>query len=187
MSEFSLFFKEKKNEFFSFYKTFLLTDLQSPGYHRIINEGNGLRINESIGFRCSLETNPSTKSTSQQISQIEYLRKRLSHLQIKEIPNIDRNVPDSSSLDSFLMKHETKHIGVIRQNVNSEEFNNIVKTHDPHMTVVLTWKAIVSDNSSAQRITYGQHLVQLRNLYETYVKNTINTFFRLFSCISNKH
>lgn len=76
-------------------------------------------------------------------------------------------MPTTARLDNFLLKNETKFIGVIRQGGNSEEFNNITSMYDPHMTVALTWKAIVSDNSSAQRIAYGQHFVQLRNLYET--------------------
>lgn len=65
------------------------------------------------------------------------------------------------------MKNETKFIKVLNQISNSEEFNQIVSTFDPHMTLVLTWSAIVSDNNSAQRTTFGQHFVQLRNIYET--------------------
>lgn len=65
------------------------------------------------------------------------------------------------------MKNETKFIGAVSQIGNNEEFNNIVSTRDSHMTLMLTWKAIVSDNNSVQRQAYGQHFVQLRNLYES--------------------
>lgn len=65
------------------------------------------------------------------------------------------------------MKHETKFIKVMNQISNSEEFNQIVSTFDPHMTLVLTWSAMVNDNNSTQRTTVGQHFVQLRNIYET--------------------
>lgn len=97
----------------------------------------------------------------------QFVRKRLSTLPIKQIPNVAKFVPDTANVGSFLMKHETKYIGIIGQLGNSEEFNNIVSTVDPHMTITLTWKANVCDNSSVQRIAYGQHFVQLRNLYET--------------------
>lgn len=140
------------------------SDLQSPGYNRIIHEGGGLRINESISFRCALNKIDMVSNTT---STLEFIRNRLSTLIIKQIPNIDNIVPNTSNLGSFLMKNETKYIGVIRQINNSEEFNNIVSTHDPHMTVMLTWKAIVTDNNSVQRIAFGQHFVQLRHLYDT--------------------
>lgn len=96
-----------------------------------------------------------------------FVRNRLSTLPIKQIPNVAKCVPDTTNVGSFLMKHETKYIGIIGQLGNSEEFNNIVATVDLHMTIALTWKANVCDNSSIQRIAYGQHFVQLRNLYET--------------------
>lgn len=34
------------------------------------------------------------------------------------------------------------------------------------MTMIITWKASISDPTSASRISFGQHFVQLRNLYE---------------------
>lgn len=158
-------------DFFSFIHFFLWycfcipnADLQSPGYNRVIHEGGGLRINESISFRCALDK---TESKSKPNSALEFIQNRLSTLVIKSIPNIDHIVPSTLNLGSFLMKNETKYIGVLRQANNSEEFNNIVSTHDPHMTVVLTWRAIVTDNNSSQRLAFGQHFVQLRHLYAT--------------------
>lgn len=147
---------------------FSFSDLQSPGYNRVINENKGLRINESIGFRCALDKHSVDSKLHRSLkSPIEFIENRLSNIVIKSIPNIERAVPSASSLGSFLMKNETKYIGVIKQISNNEEFNNIITTYDPHMTVILTWKAIVSDNNSTQRATYGQNFVQLRNLYET--------------------
>lgn len=142
----------------------LFTDFQSPGYNRVIHEGGGLRINESISFRCALDK---TESKLKPNSALEFIQNRLSTLVIKSFPDIDNVVPNTSNLESFLMKNETKYIGVLRQVNNSEEFNNIVSTHDPHLTVVLTWRAIVMDNNSSQRLAFGQHFVQLRHLYDT--------------------
>lgn len=140
-------------------------DLQSPGYNRLINEGKGLRLNESVGFRVLLEK--SEKRTMPVTTPLDFVRNRLSSIVIKQIANVDRDIPSASNLGSFLMKNETKFIGVLKQVNNSEEFNQIVSMADPHMTLALTWSATVSDNNSAQRITFGQHFVQLRNIYET--------------------
>lgn len=125
----------------------------------------GLRTTESIGFRCGLEESSSTSNVPENPRQ--FIENRLSKLDIKHIANIEHAIPDVSQIGSFLMKHETKFIGIIGQVGNNEEFNNIVSTNDQHMTIVLTWKAIVSDNSSAQRHAVGQHFLQLGNLYET--------------------
>lgn len=141
-----------------------ISDLQSPGYNRLINENKGLRINESIAFRCGLEKSANEKRTD---NALDFVRNRLSSIVIKPIANVDRDIPSSLNLGSFLMKHETKFIGVLKQISNSEEFNQIVSTADPHMTLVLTWSATVSDNNSTHRTTFGQHFVQLRNIYET--------------------
>lgn len=141
-----------------------ILDLQSPGYNRLIDENKGLRINESIAFRCGLEKSPDRARAD---NPMDFVRNRLSCIVMKPITNIDRDIPSSLNLGSFLMKNETKFIGVLKQISNSEEFNQIVSAADPHMTLVLTWSAAVSDNNSAQRTTFGQHFVQLRNIYET--------------------
>lgn len=139
-------------------------DLQSPGYNRLITDNTGLRINESIGFRCWLDK---TGQSSAAANPVDFIRKRLSSLSIKPNVDVERDVPSAISLGSFLMKNETKFISVLKQVSNSEEFNQIVSTPDPHMTLALTWTATVNDNNSAQRLTFGQHFVQLRNIYET--------------------
>lgn len=135
----------------------------------------GLRMTESISFRCSLEekSEESTKKMSMATDPAQFVRNRLSILPIKRIPDAEKLVPNTANVGSFLMKHETKYIGIIGQLGNSEEFNNIVSTIDRHMTIALTWKANVCDNSSVQRIAYGQHFVQLRNLYETYATDFV--------------
>lgn len=79
---------------------------------------------------------------------------------------MERSIPNVANLGSFLMKNETKFIGVLGQTGNNEEFNNIVSTFDPHMTIAISWRAIVSDNSSTQRQAFGQHFVQLRHLFD---------------------
>lgn len=124
-----------------------------------------MRLNESIGFRCLLEKNEKRLTTA--TTPLDFVRNRLSGVIMKSIANADRDIPSASNLGSFLMKNETKFIGIMKQVNNSEEFNQIVSMADPHMTIVLTWSATVSDNNSAQRVTFGQHFVQLRHIYET--------------------
>lgn len=137
--------------------------MQSPALSRVSQQDNGLRSTESFSFRVTLSESSAVNSASPR----EFVTNRLSRFFIR--PNIidPKCIPNLSHLGSFLMKHETKYIGVLGQPGNTEEFHKIVSQPDRHMTVVVTWKALVNDNSSAQRVTYGQHFVQLRSLYET--------------------
>lgn len=122
-------------------------------------------MTETISLRCWLDER-SSQSTKLKTAE-DFLSSRLSKLVIKPIEDVHKIVPDSSLLGSFLMKHESKCIGTLGQMISSEEFNNILAVADPHMTIAITWKAVVSDNNSSQRTAYGQHFIQLRHLYET--------------------
>lgn len=140
--------------------------MQSPALTRVIEQDNGLRSTESFSFRVSL--NETTAAPTKIITNPrEFIVNRLSRFFIR--PNIieQKSLPNLSQLGSFLMKHETKLIGVLGQPGNTEEFHKIISMNDQHMTVIVTWKALVNDNSSVQRMTYGQHFIQLRSLYET--------------------
>lgn len=138
--------------------------MQSPGLTRVFDENAGLRSTERIDLRFSLNEyqNQSTNDPTQ------FIRDRLSELVIvPRSKDVDAAIPSMAKMGSFLMKNETKYIGVLGQTGNNEEFNNIVSNLDRHLCVILTWRAVVHDNSSLQRLAFGQHFVQLRNLYET--------------------
>lgn len=140
--------------------------MQSPGMQRMFaTESSGLRTTESLSMRIDLRESgdrPKPDSTT------AFVVDRLSSIVIKEdIPVDARVLPPFTQLNSFLMKNETKFIGVLGQTGNNEEFNQIVTDADPHMTFCVTWRALVNDNSSQQRMAFGQHFVQLRSLYET--------------------
>lgn len=137
--------------------------MQSPGLNRVFDENGGLRSTERIDLRFSL-TEYQNKTT---LDPTEFINDRLSQLTIVPTKGIDSAIPSLAKIGSFLMKNETKYIGVLGQTGNNEDFNNIVSNLDRHLCVILTWKAIVHDNSSLQRSAFGQHFVQLRNLYET--------------------
>lgn len=122
-------------------------------------------MNETVSLRCWLDEKP--PQTSRPKTSTEFIASRLSKLDIKPIDEISEIIPDLSLPGSFLVRHETKSIGSIGQMISTEEFNSIVTSTDSHMAVAITWKAVISDNNSSQRFAYGQHFVQLRNLYET--------------------
>lgn len=138
--------------------------MKGPGYNQIFQQGGGLRTSETIGLRCELQ--PRNSLSKEKLSPSEFIKNRIAKVCLKKIDSLDRYIPDVINLGSFLMKHETKYIGVLGQVGNNEEFNNIVSTFDPHLTVGVSWKALVSDNSSAQRQAFGQHFVQLRHLFD---------------------
>lgn len=137
--------------------------MQSPGLSRVFDENAGLRSTERIDLRFSLNEYQN-KITS---DPAEFIGDRLSQLTIVPSTDVDAAIPNSAKIGSFLMKNETKYIGVLGQTGNNEDFNNIVSNLDRHLCVMLTWRAVVHDNSSLQRLAFGQHFVQLRNLYET--------------------
>lgn len=137
--------------------------MQSPGLSRVFDENSGLRSNERIDLRFSLNEYQNVATSDPTL----YIKDRLTQLNIVPSTDIDSDIPNLAKIGSFLMKNETKYIGVLGQTGNNEDFNNIVSNEDRHLCVILTWKAIVHDNSSLQRMAVGQHFVQLRNLYET--------------------
>lgn len=111
-----------------------------------------------MSFRCSL----SEKISDKQDNILTSIRNKNSEILLNGNPSLGDTYPTMDTLDNFLIKNETKYFGL---NISVEEFNNIVASRDPHMTVVISWKALI-DRKSTQRIGYGQNFVQLRNLYE---------------------
>lgn len=142
--------------------------MQSPGQQRLLVDAAGLRTAESISLRVSLTERPAKDSTTTTNQPLEFIQRQLSGVQlIGDAEESEAVLPGLNQLGSFLMKNETRYIGVLGQTGNNEEFNNIVSQPDRHMTIALSWRAVISDNSSMQRTAYGQHFVQLRFLYDT--------------------
>lgn len=141
-----------------------LNYLQSPAYQRIFcdNDELGLKSDESIGMRLPLREKD---KISREVSFVEFLRSQLSEVTVKEMREVKHQLPDLDTPGGFLMKHETKFVDVYR-GTSAEEFSNITSKADPHMTLCVTWKALVNDGSTSQRNTFGQHFVQIRNLFE---------------------
>lgn len=100
----------------------------------------------------------------------EYINERLSTVLLSEDISDTNNLPNINKINSFLMKHETKYIGFAGQQgaLNTEEFNNLVSSSDKHMTVAISWQAVIYNGEKVQRVANGQHFLNISNLYEQY-------------------
>lgn len=138
-------------------------DIKNPGYQKHLIEGVGLKTNETLSLRCNLQKRPEEVKFGTDIR--EYISDKLSTVSIRA-PSAEMIacLPSFHSTGSFLMKTETKYIRVY-ESTNNEEFNQIISTLDRHMTVCVNWSALINDNGSSRK-AYGQHFVQLRNLYD---------------------
>lgn len=83
-------------------------------------------------------------------------------MQTKNPNPFEPNVPKMSELYSFLANHETVYFNT---SITTEEFNNIVASYEQHTTIAICWTAAIVQNS-IQRQAYGQHFIQLKNIYE---------------------
>lgn len=117
-----------------------------------------MKSTKSMGLRCGLVESAAENASN----PLQYITSRISSIETGSKPTPEK-LPPPGRMYSFLLKNETKYL---TPSTTNEEFNNIVSTVDPHMTMIITWKASISDPTSASRISFGQHFVQLRNLYE---------------------
>lgn len=135
--------------------------MKNPGYNRIFLENKGLKSNEALSLRCGLTDNAATTTQNNLIPK-EFVKNKTSNISIR-----GSKVSDLFS-GNFLIKNETKFIQLFNlMNTNNEEFNNIMLNISKHMTLCLSWKAIVYDNGTIQRGAVGQHFVQMKHLFET--------------------
>ena len=67
---------------------------------------------------------------------------------------------------NFLVRHEAK-VFPFSQSITNEDLNAILNANNRHMTLCLNWKASVSDNGKFVRTAFGQHCVQIDNLFES--------------------
>lgn len=139
--------------------------MNSPSYERIFkgDDETGLKSDEAISLRIPLMD----KATSVTKTSIQdFLNSQISEVVVRSIREAKNQLPELATPGSFLMKHETKYIDVFEKGMTAEEFSSIISKPDRHMTICLSWKAIVNDGGAIQRNTFGQHFIQLRNLYE---------------------
>lgn len=139
--------------------------LQSPAYQRIFIENDelGLKSDESIVLRLALTESIDTPNKN---TVTKFITSQLSEVSIRAMREVKNQLPELGTPGSFLMKHETKYVDVFYKGTSAEEFTNIISKPDTHMTLGVSWKAVVNDGSAIQRNTFGQHFIQLRNLFE---------------------
>ncbi|XP_062542620.1 trafficking protein particle complex subunit 8 [Armigeres subalbatus] len=137
--------------------------IKNPGYQKHFVEGFGLKTNETLSLRCNLQKRPEEVKFGTDVR--EYISDKLSTVSIRA-PSAEMIacLPSFHATGSFLMKNETKYIRVYESS-NNEEFNQIISSLDRHMTVCVNWSGQINDNGSSRK-AYGQHFVQLRNLYD---------------------
>lgn len=140
-----------------------LLDIKTPG-HTKLQSGGGLKTNETVSLRCNLQRR--TADVAYDGNFQGYVSQKLSTVTVRASePAAKATLPALEAAGSFLLKNETKFIRVYEPGSN-EEFNQIVNQRDSHMTLCVNWSATINDNG-ASRKAYGQHFVQLRNLYDT--------------------
>uniref|UniRef100_A0A1Y9IS66 Trafficking protein particle complex subunit 8 n=1 Tax=Anopheles merus TaxID=30066 RepID=A0A1Y9IS66_ANOME len=137
--------------------------IKTPG-HTKLQSGGGLKTNETVSLRCNLQRR--TADVVYDGNFQGYVSQKLSTVTVRASePAAKATLPALEAAGSFLLKNETKFIRVYEPGSN-EEFNQIVNQRDSHMTLCVNWSATINDNG-ASRKAYGQHFVQLRNLYDT--------------------
>ncbi|KAL5275881.1 TRAPPC8 family protein [Megaselia abdita] len=120
-----------------------------------------LKSSKSTSLQCRLNSFQPTNS----LTNNEFVCNRLSSLKVSKLSNSDEVIPSIKKLYSFLMKNETKFLNPLTATI--EEFNAIMSTFDPHLSIVINWTALIIDGSeSTNRTAQGQHFIQLRNFYE---------------------
>ncbi|ALC44776.1 l-3-76BDm [Drosophila busckii] len=94
------------------------------------------------------------------------LHTRLSRLEImpaKNAQQLDQHMPTLQEPHSFLANEETNYFNT---NISTEEFNATIASYVPHVTLALSWSALVQQNEM-QRVASGLHFIKLYTLYET--------------------
>ncbi|XP_053675032.1 trafficking protein particle complex subunit 8 [Anopheles nili] len=137
--------------------------IKTPG-HTKLQAGEGLKTNETFSLRCNLQRRPLDIAYDGNFER--YVTQKLSSISIRT-PEAEAlaTLPSVDAVGSFLLKNETKYIRVYEPSSN-EEFNQIINQSDKHMTLCVNWSATINDNG-ASRKAYGQHFLQLRNLYDS--------------------
>lgn len=120
-----------------------------------------LKSSKSTSLQCRLNSFEPQRS----LTNNDFICNRLSSLQVSKLSNNNDVIPCNKKLYSFLMKNETKFLNPLTATI--EEFNAIVSTFDPHLSIAISWTALIIDGSdSTNRSAQGQHFIQLRSFYE---------------------
>ena len=138
-------------------------DIKNLTYEKVIANNKNLISNDSLNLRCLLEgkADPDTKN------YLEYFKNKLSVFNIKDVEPFEETILGMHGLGNFLVKNETKFIPFTQQNISVDDFNNVLNHSNKHMTLCISWKAVVNDNGVVVRNAFGQHFLELHHLFES--------------------
>lgn len=129
-------------------------------------DSSELQPNESLSVRCILDERPNALSSNQNSSLWDQLKTKLSIYCIRSVDELQHEIFQMLNPGNFLVRHEAK-IFPFSQSITNEDLNAILNANNRHMTLCLNWKASVSDNGKFVRTAFGQHCVQIDNLFES--------------------
>lgn len=128
-----------------------------------------MQPNETLSLRCILDECSSNKTSNlnSTIPLWDRLKRKISSYCIRSISELQQEVFQMKNAENFLVRNETKFFPFSQVNITNEDLNMLLNANNRHMTLCLNWKASVSDNGKFLRNAYGQHCVQIDNLFES--------------------
>lgn len=123
-----------------------------------------LSPNESINIRCILD-----EREARVVNESGFwnrLKTNLSSFCVRPINELASDVMQMNFASNFLIRSEAKYFPFTQQNITNEDMGNIMNANNQHMTLCINWKASVSDNGKVVRSAFGQHFVQIDQLFD---------------------
>lgn len=126
-----------------------------------------MQPNEALSLRCILNEKINGDDTSKDQALWQRLRPKLSIYCIRTVDELQHEIFQMIQSKNFLVRNETKFFPFSQVNITNEDLNAILNANNRHMTMCLNWKASISDNGKFLRNAFGQHFVQIDNLFES--------------------
>lgn len=142
-------------------------DIKNPTFEKVCVQKQNLSTNDSLNMRCLLAEKDDSINRDMITDHKQYINKKLSSFKVAEIDHFEDEILQMKHMGNFLLKNETMFLPFSQQNISNEEFNNLLNQNNKHMTLCITWKALIYDEGTIIRNAYGQHFVQLKNLFES--------------------
>jgi hypothetical protein len=156
-----------KSSFSYSHKHFLFSVINNS-QTQVSKDSSELQPNESLSLRCILnERNNSNSTNNDNASLWSRLKAKLSVHCIQSLNELQSEIFQMLKGENYLIRHETKFFPFSQANITNEDLNSLLHANNKHMTICLNWKASISDNGTFLRHAFGQHFVQIDNLFES--------------------
>jgi hypothetical protein len=144
-------------------------------YNSVINnslsqdtkDSSELQPNEALSLRCILNEKDKDDAGRKEDLLWQRLRSKLSNYCIRAVDELQHEIFQMLQSKNFLVRNEAKFFPFSQVNITNEDLNAIINANNRHMTMCLNWKASISDNGKFLRNAFGQHFVQIDNLFES--------------------